>query len=252
MLLKAGVTNENEQELQMKLDIYNLLVTDAGDGGDTARNEWSRSLVNSVLSPTPYKLFSDDVTQLVRNPKPGCWWSDPTQVSRDQTLHAFTYLARFQQKKGFKAFHKAHWKRWYMCQNGTDTLLGCLNVILRASGSWFGHILLPLLDLVLIVGVMQRCYWLPRWNGTSFTFTNDPDDVGDDLNLQMSLVQPGIETGIRRLARWIYTKYRPCPYLFGSPINVAHACWTWYYRNETRNSLWIPDIWKAACFEYFS
>lgn len=238
----------------MRIDDYGLLVTDAGDGGDTARNEWSLmlGLGHPRLLPA-LSLFKNDYKELIRNPKPDIFWSDAKQTSRDQTLHAFTYLASVH-KPGFWKFVRAHLERGLLCQNG-DLLWANINVITRAAGNWYLYPLSVLWDISLIFGALERIHLLPRWDQDSLQlrFSNDPDDVGDDLNLQMSLVQPGHASPIRWLARMMYKLWRPKTLGSELPgcLNVAHGCWLWYYRKEESNLLNLSQIWSNNCKKYF-
>ncbi len=146
----------------MKPDEYGLLITDEGDGGDTARNEWSSFIAGRITSAPAIRLFRNDFSELVRHPDPRQWWSDTSQTSRDQALHAFTYLAAIN-KDAFNKFYAAHKKRYWRCQNG-DVLWGSMNVVWRAAGWPLYRPLIAIMDIMLVIGVMERCHWLPRWN----------------------------------------------------------------------------------------
>lgn len=239
----------------MKLDKCGLIVKDDGDGGDTARNEWSRHLVSPTTNLFPFMyLFIDHISTLIRNPEPDTFWSDAAKTSRDQTLHAFTYLAAVH-KDAFKNFCRAHRKRYWRCQNG-DVMWGSMNVVWRASGHLILYPLVVVWDVSLLFGVLERCHWLPRWNQdlttwNKFVWQNDPDDVGDDLNLQMSLIQPNMPSPVRWLARMLYKHCRPKVYIYGNPVNTAHACWTWYYRKEANNEYNLANLWLETCKKYF-
>lgn len=237
----------------MKLDTHGLLVQDDGDGGDSARSEWSYYLAGCAAKRNePYELFNNEMTEMVRNPTPNMWWSNPSLTSRDQALHAFTYLADSPTREVFYAFLKAHIKRGLRCQNG-DLLWANINTITRAM-QW--SILWPitvLWDISLLIGAMERCHWLPRWDQDNkrIVWRNDPDDVGDDLNLQMSFAQPGHPSPVRWLARKLYVKFRPEVYIYGSPVNRAHACWCWYYRKEAENQYNLATLWAKNCKKLF-
>lgn len=241
-------------------DSFGLIVTKTGDGGDTARREWCFWLANywrEKLQLEPkhsvnnakqtIALLEASPGVIVRHPDPLKWYSKPDKTSRDQTLGAFI-IGQIYDKEFLSRLVDAHKKRFWLCSNNTDNLWFSWSVITRARGKWFSLYLTDwffLFDLLVIFG------WLPKFDdGTKKLRWYDPDNTGPDWNFVLALTQPGHETFIRKLVRWLYGQYRPL-----NNGNTHLKEWhpvagalIWESRVDCPE---LAEMWRPLCYEFF-
>jgi hypothetical protein len=240
-------------------DSNHLLVQRDGDGGDTAQREgwawfgnWLRTVKLKMSSPFVPPISFAATMDLLEDPKrpgefrrhptqPG-FKSDPDAFSRDQLIPLVAAmgvmgdLARL--KRSWAAKRPCHFI--FTCVQGTQDVLGpdLVNLYRRA----WGEAPDPSGDKALALGVADR---LRQAN-------QNPEDVGDDLNLIVQLLMakvcaPSADT---ELAITAYAKNRA----------VCAGCYLSHYRAANRGNFtadektMIKDIrkgvargWKTDC-----
>ncbi len=80
------------------------------------------------------------------------------------------------------------------------------------------------------------------------------DDVGDDLNLTVSLIHAARSretTLFNSAARWLYPKLKRSPFSPDESIkNPVARAWAWYYRRETGNNYEIAEAARPVIERY--
>lgn len=199
-------------------DSFGLIVTKSGDGGDTARREWCfwlasylrkglgmREEYSAVTPKDVINLLEISSGIIVRHPQPHTWWSDYKQTSRDQTLGAFVH-GQLYDKEFLNRLVKAHRARGWICSNGTDNLW-FTSVPSRAMGGWH-NLILYITDWFFFFDFLVAVGWLPVFDdGKKKWQWYDPSDTGKFWNACIAMCQPGHETFIRRLARWVWGNF---------------------------------------------
>jgi hypothetical protein len=248
----------------MYRDRYGLIVTKSWDGGDSLRYEGAFWLANklraelimreehSVNTPAevidliePYKSQPGVV---VRNPNPSEWWSDPKNTSRDQTLSAFI-IAQLHDRDFLDRLVRAHRARWWLCSNNSD-ILWFTSVVPRARGG-FWNIMLYVTDWFFFFDFLSAVGAFPVYDdGQKKWKFYDPKDTGKFWNLCLAMCQPGYETFIRKMARWIFGHFarkNAGTEAFNEPHPVAAAL-QWECMDDTPD---LGRMWKPLVYFYF-
>lgn len=257
-------------------DSWGLIVTQSGDGGDSLRYEscfWlGHHLRGKLQLSQPYSRLSPEQVISLVEVKPGVvvrhpnaleWWSDPKNTSRDQTLGAFI-LGQVFDYPFLRRLIQTHSKRWWMCSNGSDSLW-LSSVVPRARGGAY-NILLYITDWFFLFDFFVAIGWLPVYDdGKKKLKWYDPDDTGKFWNLSLAMCQPGWETWIRRLMRWVFANF--CRQNNGTVMTAQRttlsgaivettlrephpiaAALKWEARTDTPE---LADMWIPLIYRYF-
>jgi len=212
------------------IDQYGLPVQRDGDGGDTAqRVGWAWfgiGIRNQLLNKPWHRTFVcnfDSMLNLLeieksgefcRHPHQGGWKSNPDDFSRDQLTPLVAAMGLWQQterlQRSWDALRPCY--EILKCVQGTKDLAGpdLVNLFNRAKGREPEEAG----DTFLAAGVAVRLVQALQ----------NPDDVGDDLNLTVQLLSALIwkPTDTVRQAAFAYAKNRP----------VSRGCYLSTYREE--------------------
>jgi hypothetical protein len=188
----------------------------------------------------------------VRNPRPGVWWSDPRQISRDQKVPLIAALGRcrsallgseacYECARAIAETFKADARRLFL--NGWDlpTPDGVFGNYIRANGS-------PLfLTWLTDIGML--------FNVVVGLFNRDPDDTGPDLNMVVLMLQAQdvYDTWLSRLSRWLYNRLAAVSNgttQMGEP-NVVLGRLLWYYRPATGNNIEVAQAFAERVRQTF-
>ncbi len=255
-------------------DSWGLIVTANGDGGDSLRREncfWlAHYLRGKMLLDQPHsRLIPQEVITLcevrkeieiegvrlteatgvvIRHPDPTQWWSDPKNTSRDQTLGMFI-LGQLYDREFLNRLIETHRKRWWFCSNGTDNLW-FTSVIHRARGGVF-NVLLYVTDWFFLFDFFSAIGMFPTYDDGKKKWTfYDPDDTGKFWNLSLAMCQPGHDTVVRKLMRWIFANFsrqNNGTVAFKETHPVAAAL-LWESRDDTPE---LGQIWIPLIYQYF-
>jgi hypothetical protein len=240
-------------------DENGLLVQKDGDGGDTAQREgwawfgiWLRTVKLKKTSPVQLPISFEATMNLLEDPghpgefrrhptQPG-FRSDPNAFSRDQIVPLVAAMGvwgdQARLKRSWAAKRPCHFV--FTCVQGTQDLVGpdLVNLYRRA----WGEAPDPNGDKALLLGMAERLRQA----------TENPEDVGDDLNLIVQLLMAKVRapSADTELATTTYAKNRP----------VCAGCYLSYYReafpgkygaNEKDMKDWIKkgiaSGWKPDC-----
>jgi hypothetical protein len=222
------------RELADYFDEHKLLVTKAGDGGDTAANtgRWAflyaawfsddhRSFLNlklAYISAIEKLTVSPGV--LVRHPTQ---WNDPKDLSRDQLRINWMAMGMYDLRPQMNEFFWAHLKRCGKYQNWDFSSPEDISVWIRIYRVWW---LWPVLLVTDWFTVLQSivCWFRLAWNY---------DDVADCLNHDCVLVQGWLilPTPVTWLARAVNAR-RPNKWNLGPVGHRIMFPWRWYHREK--------------------
>lgn len=224
----------------MYRDVNNLIVQKDGDGGDTAQRtgfyyaalylQAFLGLGRTLIGEYEFSRAVDLLVTtkgLIRNP---IKWNDPKDTSRDQTIPMIIACGLY----GYEERVKQIKPRFFRYQNGDFESPQNANEVRRALNKY------PSLlgDIWALFAAIIRCKQAAK----------NLDDVGDDLNLLISLVffnviKPSI---IAKFALRYYLKHRPFNYgmtKFDEHDPVIGAL-MWYFREESGGNPEIAEAWR--------
>jgi len=233
----------------MYVDDKGLIVQKDGDGGDSAQRTGFYYTARFIVGPLPgYKEISmglviEDFIRattllitpagLIRNPVK---WNDPKDTSRDQTTPMIIACGCLRLLEMVDKLRP----KYLRYQNGDFASPQNLNEVRRALGKT------PLLlgDLWAIGASYVRCRQAAK----------DMDDVGDDLNLLISLVffNRYQSNAVTRFALKYYLKNRPTNFgctKMGETDPVIGAL-VWYFREESGGNPEIAQAWRPIITKY--
>lgn len=225
----------------MNLDSNGLIVQADGDGGDSAQRTgfyYSALMIRSKLNIPNDSISVNQpllaalnllITPdgLIRNP---IKWNDPKDTSRDQTVPIIIACGLY----GYLAQLSRVAPRKFRFQNGDIESPQNFNEITRANGYKPGI----LGDIWAYFAAVTRC----------FNAKSNLDDVGDDINLILSLSFFYVDnpTIISKYALSYYLNNRPVNYgvtKLGEIDNVMGAL-SWYFRVESGGNPELAEIWR--------
>jgi hypothetical protein len=202
------------------------------DGGDSAQRLGMIAVATAKGCSMPNLPSYDKISLLevapgiyIRNPTT---WNNPNDFSRDQQTSLVIGMGFKGDKERLKRLFKAHASRFFKYQNADIASPENIGQYFRGLEWNFTYPFFWFSDLFMLGGVIIRCIQ-----------ARDPNNVGDDLNLILSLLQAKdrMATPWSFLARKIYKWFRP--------FSIQYAL-DWYFRPETlaapMNELYHPLV----------
>ena len=182
--------------------------------------------------PEYYKIHKIEVASgiYIRNPTN---YNDPNDFSRDQQTPLVIGMGYKNDTDRLKRLFKAHASRFFKYQNADIASPENVGQYFRALKWNFMYPYFFLSDILMLGGVIVRLIQ-----------ARDPDNVGDDLNLMLSLLQAkdNMATPWSFIARKIYKWFRPR----GIQYALDH-----YFRPET-GALPMDDLYRPLIAAEFT
>lgn len=237
----------------MNRDESNLIVQSNGDAGDTAQREGMFACAVESIDRTTKWYSHVRYVLNVLEVKPGVFARHPTQephckperLSRDNNDPLIILMGEAADIVRLERHYKEHKRRKFRYQNLTDyPQPASPSMWVRAFRNGGKRWLLPFTDIGLVIASITKV----------LSKRVNMDHV-DDNNHIMRLIQSArvMDTLTAKLARWIYSKYRPKNYgnvAFGESCNIMAAL-MWYHREGAGGNPEIAEAYRPLVKKYF-